>query len=278
MVPIVWEYLEIAVLAVVQGVTEFLPISSSGHVIVLAALFDRFGHPLDEKLTINIALHMGSLLAIVFFYRERIARLFGSDRRLIGLILVGSVPAGLAGVAYKKFLEAWFVGRFGWDPLEDALLAGIMFAVTGGLLMAARRWESRHGRGAASGRELTYPQALWIGVFQALAILPGLSRSGSTIAAGLFCGMKRDEAAAFSFLLALPAMAGAGLLEALDAAKESGGTLEVGPLLVGGALAFVIGWASLRWLIAWLQQGRLGWFAAYVFALSPLVIAWRLLS
>ena len=278
MASIVWEYLEIAVLAAVQGVTEFLPISSSGHVIVLAALFDRFGHPLDQKLTINIALHMGTLLAIVVFYRGRIVRLFGSDRRLIGLILLGSVPAGLVGVAYKEFFESWFVGRFGWNPLEDALLAGIMFAVTGGLLMAAGRRESRHGRGAVSSRELTYLQAFWIGIFQALAILPGLSRSGSTIAAGLFCGLKREEAAAFSFLLALPAMAGAGLLEALDAAKEAGGTLEAGPLVVGGGLAFIIGWASLRWLIAWLEKGRLGWFAAYVFVLSPLVIAWCLLS
>lgn len=278
MAPIVWEYLEIALLAVIQGVTEFLPISSSGHVIVLAALFDRFGHPLDQKLTINIALHMGTLLAIVVFYRDRIIRLFGSDRRLIGLILLGSVPAGLAGVSYKKFFGAWFVARFGWDPLEEALVAGIMFAATGALLMAARRWESRRGRGVISGSELTYGQALWIGIFQALAILPGLSRSGSTIAAGLFCGLKRDEAAAFSFLLALPAMAGAGLLEAWDAAKESGGTLEAGPLIVGAVLAFFVGWASLRWLIAWLEKGRLGWFAAYVFVLAPLVIAWRLLS
>ncbi|MGQ9607440.1 MAG: undecaprenyl-diphosphate phosphatase [Thermogutta sp.] len=278
MTPLVWEYLEIAVLAAVQGLTEFLPISSSGHVIVLAALFDRFGHPLDQKLTINIALHVGTLLAIAVFYRRRIARLFGSDRRMIGLILVGSVPAGLAGVAYKKFLESWFVARFAWNPLEDALLAGMMFAVTGGLLTAASRRESRHGRGTVSGSELTYRQALGIGVFQALAILPGLSRSGATIAAGLFCGMKREEAAAFSFLLALPALTGAGLLEALDAAKNSGGRLEVGPLLVGAALAFVVGWAALRWLIAWLQEGRLAWFAAYVFVLSPLVIAWRLLG
>ncbi len=274
----VWEYLEIAVLAVVQGVTEVLPISSSGHVIVLASLFDQYGHPVDEKLTVNIALHMGSLLAIVVFYWSRIVRMFGSDRRLIGLILVGSIPAGVVGVAYKGFLDKWFTGRFRWDPLENALLAGVMFAVTGGLLIAARWRESRHGRGTGSGNQLTYPQALGIGVFQAFAILPGLSRSGSTIAAGLFCGLKREEAAAFSFLLALPAMAGAGLLEALDAAQKTTHSLDAAPLVLGAGLACVVSWASLCWLVSWLQKGRLGWFAAYVFVLSPLVIAWQLRS
>ena len=126
-------------------------------------------------------------------------------------------------------------------------------------------------------RELGYRSALLIGAFQALAILPGVSRSGATIAAGLACRLKREEAAAFSFLLAIPAIAGAGLLELIELARDSTDSATVGVLALGAGLSFAVGLASLGWLVRWLRQGNLHQFAWWVVPLGAGVIAWRLL-
>jgi len=261
-------WIEILVLAVLQGVTEFLPVSSSGHLVVGAELFDHFGYLLEERLRIEIVLHMGTLLAILAFYWKRILALLGQDRRVIGLILVGSIPAGIAGVIIKKSAAGATIEA----GLEHALLAGLMFPITAVMLW----WADRHRAGTTTCRELGYGQALLIGVFQAFAILPGISRSGSTIAAGLGCRMQRDEAAAFSFLLAIPAMAGAGLLEMLELAKEGGGSTPIEGLVIGATVAFVVGLISLWWLVRWLKQGRLHLFAWYLVPLSLAVVTWQL--
>lgn len=255
--------LEIILLSIVQGIGEFLPISSSGHVVVLATLFDQLGHPMPDKITVNIALHLGTLLSILVVYWRRILGLLGRDRRVIGLLLAGTLPAALFGVYLKTQLE---------DALESALVAGFMFPITGLMLL----WAARRQSGELACRQLTYRQALMIGIFQAFAIFPGISRSGSTIIAGLGAGLRREEAATFSFLLAIPAIAGAGLLEGLHLLRGSPQSESFGLLGLGIALSFAIGLISLWWLLRWLQQGRLHLFAWWVLLLGPLVIAWQL--
>jgi undecaprenyl-diphosphatase len=263
-------FVEILILAVVQGIAEFLPISSSGHIVVLSALFDQSGRPtgdnlLDDKLLLNVVLHLGTLAAILVFYWPRIVRLLGQDRRVIGLLLVGTLPAVAAVLLLERHLEA---------AANSALVAGCMFPVTGLMLL----WTARKTPGSTDCRDLSYPAALGIGVLQAFAILPGISRSGATIVAGLAFGLNRQEAAAFSFLLAVPAIVGAGLWELLKLLRQPATSDPLALLALGAVLAFLVGLASLWWLVRWLGQGRLHYFAWWVLILGPVVIAWQLLS
>jgi undecaprenyl-diphosphatase len=263
-------WLEIIILAIVQGIAEFLPISSSGHVVVGAAVCDQLGHPISEKLMVNIVLHLGTLLSILVFYCRRIRLLLGEDRRVIGLLVVGSVPAAIVGVLIK----GTGYGDVIEGALESALLAGFMLPLTGAMLI----WTAPRQTGQITCRQLGYGQALLVGAFQAFAILPGISRSGATIVAGLGCGMRRDEAATFSFLLAIPAIGGAGLLELKDLLGGAAGAVPPGALALGCLLSFLIGLLSLCWLIRWLQQGRLHLFAWWVIPLGLAVVAWQLLG
>lgn len=256
-------YLEIVFLAIVQGITEFLPVSSSGHLMVLASVFDQFGEQMHDKVTVNVMLHLGTLAAILVFYWRRILALLGKDRRVIGLLVVATIPAAVVGFPLKYYCD---------DVLENPLLAGFMFLVTGAMLL----WAGRCKPGQTDCRDLSYSRALVIGLFQAFALLPGVSRSGSTIVAGLGSGLKRDEAAAFSFLLAIPAIGGAGLLEIKDLFDQPTNATPVLALIVGGLVSLVVGLIALAWLVRWIQKGRLHYFAWWVLALGPAVIAWQL--
>lgn len=255
------ELLQVVILAVVQGVAEFLPVSSSGHIVVLNTAFGELG----DTLTLNIVLHLGTLGAILVVYWKRILRLLKEDRRVIPLIIVGTIPAVIVGVPLEKYCDS---------VLENAMLAGFMFIVTGGFLLY-----SRGMKGDRECRELTWRDALLIGCFQAFAILPGISRSGSTIVAGLFAGLKREEAATFSFLLAIPVIAGGGLLKVIDLITDGpSADTNLSLLGIGAGISFAVGVVSLLWLIRWLERGRLQYFAAYLFVLGPLVVLWRLFA
>ncbi|MDY0170212.1 MAG: undecaprenyl-diphosphate phosphatase [Thermoguttaceae bacterium] len=261
-------WLQVLILAVVQGITEFLPVSSSGHVIVGASLFDQIGDAMTEKLTLNIVLHVGTLASIVVFFRDRIIALLGRDRRVIGLLVVGTLPA----VGIGLLLKASPLGPGMESILESPLVAGAMFPVTGAMLL----WAMRHEDGRLACREIGYGQALVIGLFQAFAVLPGISRSGSTIVASLGCGLRRDEAATFSFLLAIPALAGGGLLEVISMLRKGPGDTPGSMLLMGGLVSFLVGLFALWWLLRWIRQGRLGLFAWYLIPLGAAVLLWQL--
>jgi undecaprenyl-diphosphatase len=181
----------------------------------------------------------------------------------VGLLVVASLPAAVVGLALKKFCE---------DTLENPMTAGLMFFVTAAMLL----WTGRHQSGQTEYRDLSYPRALVIGVLQAIAILPGVSRSGSTIVAGLAVGLKRDEAATFSFLMAIPVIAGAGLLDTKDMIEQGTGGLSAAMLLVGVLISFVVGLAALAWLIRWIQQGQFHRFAWWLLLIGPLVVVWQL--
>ena len=284
-------------LGLIQGATEFLPISSSGHLVLAERLL---GVNLPG-LSFEVTVHAGTLLAVLAAYRRdldallrgslellrglpgllrsrpapgRGPRALSPEARLVGLLLVGSVPAGLAGVLGKPVVKAAF----------DSLRAvGVGWLLTAALLAVAARALRRAAAGAAAhgstGRrrvdggdaDLTVGQALWIGLFQAVAIMPGVSRSGSTIAAGLLAGLGPDAAARFSFLLSIPAIAGAGILDVLDV-LQSGSMPAAAPLAVGFAAAAGSGYVAIHWLLGLLRRGRLGGFAVYCLALGLLVL------
>lgn len=262
--------LPIVLLGILQGIAEFLPISSSGHLnIAQAAMRQCDSLSLPDALTVTIALHLGTLLSIVVVYWKRIWRLLGADRHVLGHVIAGTIPAGVVGVALHEWMKHS-------PPLKDAfqspLLAGCMLLVTGVMLFRS----ARMNRGETDYTGMTYRQALLIGAAQAFAILPGISRSGSTIVAGLWVGLRPDAAATFSFLLAIPITAGACLVEGLDLLgdRHSHGSL---PLLAGGALAsFVVGVMALRWLLAWLGAGKLHWFAHWCLVVGAGVVLWQL--
>jgi len=241
--------LEAAWLAAVQGLTEFLPVSSSGHLVILQGVM----RVPRQGIAFEVVVHLGTLVAVLAVYgRDILGLLAGAVRReraslrMLGLLALGSVPAGTAGVLLGDQVKSLF---------DSPLTASAMLLVTGGLLFATR-WARPGTRrpGAAS--------AVVIGLAQAAALLPGISRSGSTISSGLFRGLEREEAARFSFLLSVPAIAGAGILElrGLDSA-------ELGMHLpVGFVVAAVTGYSALRLLLRFVRRGRLHLFSWYCWA------------
>jgi undecaprenyl-diphosphatase len=250
-------------LAVVQGIAEFLPISSSGHLVVLGHLLGGSNGELPDLNDVNIVLHLGTLGSIVLFYHRQILELLTSDRRVIWFMFIGTLPAVFVGLPLKLLFD---------DVLNSPLVAGCLFPLTGLALL----WSTRHGTGTNDYRQMTWRDALFIGCCQAVAILPGLSRSGTTIAAGLTRQLDRPSAATFSFLLAIPAILGAGVLEALSMVKD--GKLPETPaaqLFIGAAVSLVVGLGSLWLLNRWLQRGRLHLFAWYCIVLGVAVIAWQ---
>lgn len=263
------DYLQVIILAIVQGLTEFLPVSSSGHLVVGSAVMEALGFPRPpDLLEVNIVLHVGTLGSILFFYSHEVGRLFKKDRQLISRLIMGTIPAAVIGIPLKELAE---------NLLESPLVAGLMFPVTALILL----WATRQPVGNASYLNLSYAQTVRIGFMQALAVLPGISRSGSTIAAGLREGLDRQSAVTFAFLLAIPALGGAGLIEVIKLAWQTQrpdvtGSTSPLTLMVGGLIAMLVGWLALWWLVRWIQAGRLGLFAWYLIPLGVTVVAWQL--
>jgi undecaprenyl-diphosphatase len=254
---------QVLVLAVVQGITEFLPVSSDGHLAIVEPLiWTSSGRP-PPSMDLTIILHLGTLGSILVFYRDRILRLLGEDRRVIWLLMIGTAPAVALVLTAKLFLDEVF------EPiLKSTFLAGLMLPVTGAALI----WSERRPAGNRDYRELSWLDSLIIGIAQAAAILPGLSRSGSTIVAGLALKMSRTAAATFSFLLAIPALAGAGAYEGLKMLRHPA-PLSASPvnLAIGAVVSFAVGVVAIHLLQRFLLRGRLHWFGWYCIALGAIV-------
>jgi len=260
-----WEAL---ILGIVQGLTEFLPVSSSGHLALANALLGGAG-PAEENLLLSVVLHAATALATVVVFRKDIFSLLKGllknpeDQRFALLILLSMIPVGVVGIFFKDKLETLFG--------DNVLFVGCMLLLTGFLLLLT------HYRRQEFGREVGFLDALVIGLAQAVAVLPGISRSGSTIATALLLGVDRNKAARFSFLMVLPPIAGATLLELKDfmeaqAAGEAIG-LSFGALGVGFVAAFVSGLVACQWMIRLVQRGQLFYFAVYCFIVGLLAIA-----
>lgn len=256
-------------LGLVQGLGEPLPISSSGHLILVPWLL---GWP-DHSLTFDVALHGGTALAIIlYFWRDWIAlagAFFGSlrdreftrdhHRRLVWYILLANIPAGLVGVLFEEKIEQLL--RAPW------LVATLLMAM-GLVMLLADRLSSRR----RSLAELRLGDALLIGIAQAFALAPGVSRSGVTITAALFLQMNRADAARFSFLMSGPIVTGAFLYKMLGVAREGLPVDERVPFLAGMAVAALVGYAAIRFLLGYLQKRSLGLFVSYRLALGALVL------
>jgi undecaprenyl-diphosphatase len=252
------QWWQMIILAVVQGITEFLPISSDGHLVVVEHLIGMH----TDMTEINVLLHAGTLGSILVVYHRSILKLLTADRRVFGLLAVGTIPVILVGVPLALFGK-WII--------ELPILAGLFLPVTGLMLLwiAGRDGEEDYS-------QLSYKQAFFIGAFQSLALLPGISRSGSTIVAALIVGLKRPEAATFSFLLAIPAIAMATGWETLQLiiGRETPQT-SVGMMVGGAMVAFVVGIAALLLLLRLLNRGKLHYFAFWCIPFGIAVFVWQ---
>ena len=266
---------EAVLLGAVQGLTEFLPVSSSGHLV----LFQNLLGLKEPLLAFDISVHVGTLIAVVIYFfkdiigilkalakwlsvlpdRQAASVLLKEDReiRIALLIITGSIPTAILGLLFKEIAETLF---------SSVAIVGVTLIITGLILWCTRGLrEGGHGI-----RQFTVKNSFAIGIVQGLAIIPGISRSGSTIAAGLFLGLDRETAARFSFLLSIPAVAGAGLLGAGDLLCQS--SLPTTIIATGTLVSCIVGYASLKLLVWMVRRGRLHFFAPYCALLGCLAL------
>jgi undecaprenyl-diphosphatase len=243
----VMSFWEIIILSIIQGITEFLPVSSSGHLVVVEHLFN-LTNP-EANLLLIIMLHLASLLAIIIsFYEDIIAAVF--NPKVLWLMIVGTVPAGLVGYLFNDQISLMF---------NSPLVAGIGLFLTGIYLMLAElNWKGSPGTLERAGTK----QAFLVGIAQMCAILPGLSRSGLTLATGLLNGWDRQSAIKFSFLLAIPVMAGASILKLKDFGKLSG-SLQPIAIIVGFIICLGVSLLAISILVRMVRKGKLSYFAWY---------------
>jgi undecaprenyl-diphosphatase len=244
-----------ALWGLVQGLTEFLPVSSSGHLVLVPALFETEG----PDLATSAVLHLGTLAAVIAYYRTDIRWLlrFRTDakaRRLILLLALATIPAAAIGFTFEQFFD---------DLNEDPTKVAVALLVTGVFLIASEFLRRRN----RPLDDLTPPSAFAIGMAQAAALVPGISRSGATITAGLGFGLEAGQAARFSFLMAIPAIAGSGLSQALDLADAGGLKAEI---WVGVVVAAVVGYLAIAVLIRLLRWAGLAFFGVYCLAFGTL--------
>lgn len=255
------------VLAIVQGLSEFLPISSSGHLILVPHFLDW---P-DQGLAFDVAVHVGTLVAVVAYFRRQLRAMIGAwfgsisgrgvspDARLAWCVIIGTVPVGAAGLLFGGLIEQMLR-----SPL---FVAGTLTGF--GLLM----WlADRFGRQERNEYTIDWHHALLIGCAQALALMPGTSRSGVTMTMARWLGLDRAAAARFSFLLAVPGIAMAGGYELLQLLRGGNGAVDWGMLGLGTGVAAVIGYLCIRWLLGVIARIGLGPFALYRFAIAALIV------
>jgi undecaprenyl-diphosphatase len=258
-------------LGVIQGLTEFLPVSSSAH-LILARFFFGWETPPELGLAFDVALHIGTLAAILaYFYADLVAMarslpaLFSSvpddSSRLMRLIVIGTIPIVIAGVLFSDLVE---------QHLRTPAVAAVALAVGAAAMMIAERV----GRRERNEAGLRWGDALLIGCAQAAALVPGMSRSGSTIAVGMFLGMRRDAAARFTFLLAIPATLAAAGKESLELRHLGLGGDTLLLFFVGVVVSGVVGYLTIKYFLRFLAGHRLDVFAYYRFLLAAATVVW----
>jgi undecaprenyl-diphosphatase len=268
------ELIESILLGILQGVTEFLPVSSSGHLVLAQELLNR---NLDQGITFEIVVHFGSLFSILIYFRKRIIEILTNffrflvkpalwksewntnyDARISFYIIMSMIPAGLVGFTMRSNLESAF---------SNPVLVSGMLLVTGAILYTNKYLEPRGGL-------ITPKNALIMGVAQAFAMIPGISRSGTTITTGVLLGMKREDVADFSFLMLVPILAGAMLLEGRELMLGGGSSLAASSLLAAFFASLLSGYYSLKFLLKLFKQRGLHYFAYYCWTVGTLGIIW----
>ena len=261
-------WLDALILGIVQGLTEFLPVSSSGHLEIGQALLGTAG---EDNLTFAVVVHTATVLSTLVVLWREVDKLFkgtfttlqwNAEKDYVAKIFVSMIPVFVVGMFFKDQVEAFFG--------NGLLLVGVCLLITASLL-ALSEWLQKKRKGA--GHEVTYKDAIIIGLAQACAVLPGLSRSGTTIATGLLCGVKKESVAQFSFLMVLIPILGEAFLDLLKLFKgELVSDLDVAPALVGFVAAFVTGCFACRFMIEIVRRQRLVWFALYCAIVGTIAI------
>ena len=264
-----WEAL---ILGLLQGLTEFLPVSSSGHLEIGQALLGTAG---EENLTFAIVVHTATVLSTLVILWREVSRLFkgtfttlkwNEDKNYVAMILVSMIPVFIVGMFFKEQVEAFFGGGL--------LIVGICLCITA-LLLYLSEWLSKRRMG--QGHEVGYKDAIIIGLAQAVAVLPGLSRSGTTIATGLLCGVKKESVTQFSFLMVLIPILGEAFLELLDILSgEVVSSLGLVPMIVGFLAAFISGCLACKFMINIVRRQKLIYFAIYCLCAGAFAIVYGL--
>ena len=262
-------WMQVIVLSLAQGLTEFLPVSSSGHLRIVSTLF--WGH--DAGASFTAVIQLGTELAVIVYFARMIWQILkgwfigiankdkrGQDYRMGWMVIVGSIPIGILGFLGKDLIR---------DNLRNLWITASMLVLFSFVFILAERM----GKKTRSFEELTMRDAIVMGLCQCLALIPGVSRSGGTISGGLFLGLEREVATRFSFLLAIPAVMASGLFSLKDAFGPTVGQSATGmQLLVGTSIAFVVGYASIAWLLKFVGNHSFEWFAAYRIPVGILVM------
>lgn len=262
-------WIQVIVLSIVQGLTEFLPVSSSGHLRIVSELF--WGQ--DAGASFTAVIQLGTELAVVVFFAKMIWQILtgwfkgwvdkesrGQDWKMGWFVIVGSIPIGILGLLGKDLIRDAL--RNLWITASMLILFSLVFIVA-----------ERVGKKNRGFDDLTMKDAIVMGLCQCLALIPGVSRSGGTISGGLFLGLDREVATRFSFLLAIPAVLASGLFSLPDAFDPAAGQAASGmQLLVGTSVAFVVGYASIAWLLKFVSNHSFEWFAAYRIPVGILVM------
>ena len=268
---------EAIILGIIQGLTEFLPVSSSGHLVLLQKIFGMK----QAELFFDVGVHLGTLVAVIIVFRLEIKKIITALVKLISLagpkenilqkveadpqlkmallIVIGSIPTAILGFLFAGFADRLFA---------SGMITGLMLIVTGLILWLSRQKQANKDQ--ARNDRLTPKNAFIIGIVQGLAIIPGISRSGSTISVGLLLGIDRETAAQYSFLLSIPAIIGAGLLGLKDGLLQT--DLAIGTALLGAFAAALVGYAALKSLLQVVKKGRLHVFAPYCWLVGILAI------
>lgn len=261
------DYLFAIILGIIQGLTEFLPVSSSGHLEIAKAIFNT-DYQAKESLLMTVVLHFATALSTIFIFRKDILKiLYGifsksdlTDREFAFKIIISMVPATIIGVFFEDIIESFFDGQL--------ILVGSMLIFTGVLLLLADKAKSSSGR-------ISFLNSFIIGVSQAIAILPGISRSGATIATSVILGVDKTSSAKFSFLMVVPLIFGKVLKDILSGNVLSE-SFSLGPLFLGFIAAFATGIIACKWMISLVKASKLKYFSFYCFIVAILIIVWKI--
>lgn len=275
------EWLDALILGIVQGLAEYLPISSSGHLEIFREILG-INLPSDKVLQFDLILHAATVLSTIVVLWPMFSKLCESfftfkrddDFYYVCKILISCIPIGIVGVFFKDTVEEFFG--------NGLLVVGICLIITACLLSFAH-WTGKKADGAmvsaSKGRDITWLDAFIIGCSQAVAVLPGLSRSGTTIATGILIGDKRDKVASFSFLMVIIPILGEALLDLKDIlstpADQGDTAVGAGALIIGFLASFVVGCCACKWMLNLVKKGKLIWFALYCVIMGIICILWR---
>lgn len=250
------------ILGIVQGLTEFLPISSTGHLVLFRQLFGLQ----EAGLLFDTMLHFGTLIAVVIVFWPEIMHLIKNPfGKLMRLLVVGTIPTAIIGLGFEDYFE---------QISKTGVTIGWEFLATGVIIWGVESLR----KGTRSFEQINYTDALIIGTLQGAAILPAISRSGLTIAGALMRGIDRGEAARFSFLLSLPAICGATLLQTVKLVEEPVVNSMLIPMIIGTVFAAIFGYLAIRWMIKIISSGSMKGFAIYVWILGAVILAMQFLG